>query len=448
VRISVIGAGYVGLVSSACFAEIGHDCACVDLDANRVARINAGETPLHERGLDDLMRRHAGRRLRATTDLRAAVLESEATFIAVGTPFNGQHIDLGQIRAAALAIGAALSEKRDYHAVIVKSTVVPGTTDDVVLPLLEQSSGRRAGKHFGVGMNPEFLTEGVAVADFMEPDRIVLGGMDERTIETQRRIYGPFSGTPFLATNNRTAEMIKYSSNLVLATLISFSNEIGNLCSKIGGVDAVDVMRGVHMARYFATRANAPLPSTASITSFLWPGCGYGGSCLPKDSKALLAHAAEHGARMPLLAAVIETNAEQPSHMVAMLASQFETIAGLKVAVLGLSFKEDTDDVRESPAIPIVRMLLERGAHVIAYDPAAVSTARALLPQSVGYARSMEEAVSGADAVMLITRWEEFRRLPEVLANHVAPPLVLDGRRLLDPAALRRYGGIGRQAQS
>ena len=308
-RISVVGTGYVGLVSGACFAEIGHDCTCVDVDRSKVDRINRGEAPIFERGLDALLARHVGTRLRATTDLKTAVLASEITFIAVGTPFDGQRIDLTFVREAARQIGAILRDKPDYHVVVVKSTVVPGTTDEVVRPILEEASGKRAGVDFGVGMNPEFLTEGVAVEDFMQPDRLVLGGSEARTIEVLRAVYAPFAGTPQLATNNKTAEMIKYTSNATLALLISFSNEVGNLCSALGGVDVADVMRGVHLARYFTTTSENGQRTQAPITSFLWAGCGYGGSCLPKDTKALSVHGAGHGAPMPLLDAVIATNA-------------------------------------------------------------------------------------------------------------------------------------------
>ena len=443
-RISVIGTGYVGLVSGACFAETGHDCVCVDVDASKVERINRGEPPIHENGLEALLKKHVGTRLRATTDLRAAVLDSDITFIAVGTPFDGTRIDLSFIREAARQIGVALRDKAGYHVVVVKSTVVPGTTDEVVLTELEKASGKRAGADFGVGMNPEFLTEGVAVDDFMRPDRIVLGGIDARTIDTQRKIYASFAETPTLATNNKTAEMIKYTSNSVLATMISFSNEIGNLCSALGGVDVADVMTGVHMARYFTTMLPNGERVKAPISSFLWAGCGYGGSCLPKDTKALSAHGAAHGAPMPLIDAVIETNLKQPARMLAKLQAQFPSLQGVRVTVLGLAFKEDTDDMRESPAIPIVRMLVEQGALVTAYDPIATNAARPLLPDAVAFAVSLAAAVDGAQAVMLITRWEEFQQLPALLKGRTAAPLVIDGRRVLAPDAFARYDGIGR----
>jgi UDPglucose 6-dehydrogenase/GDP-mannose 6-dehydrogenase len=443
-RISVIGTGYVGLVSGACFAQIGHDCVCVDIDAGKVERINRGEPPIHEEGLQALLGRHVGKSLRASTDLRAAVLDTEITFIAVGTPFDGARIDLSYVRQVAREIGEALRDKRGYHVVVVKSTVVPGTTDDVVRHELERASGKRAGADFGVGMNPEFLTEGVAIDDFMRPDRIVLGGIDERSIEVQRRVYASFDSTPTLAVNNKTAEMIKYTSNSVLATLISFSNEFGNLCSALGDVDVADVMRGVHMARYFTSTLDDGRRVKAPITSFLWAGCGYGGSCLPKDTQALSAHGAAHGSPMPLIDAVIATNQAQPARLVGKLKNHFTTLDGVRVALLGLAFKEGTDDMRESPAIPIARALVEQGARVLAYDPIAMPAAQAVLPPAVHYAPSLEEALHEADAVLLVTRWDEFQRLPQLLAGRASPPWVVDGRRVLEPASLARYDGIGR----
>ena len=444
-RISVIGTGYVGLVSGACFAEIGHDCLCVDIDASKVDRINRGEPPIHENGLEALLKRHVGTRLRATTDLRAAVLDSSITFIAVGTPFDGTRIDLSYVREAARQIGEALRDKTSFHTVVVKSTVVPGTTDDVVAVELASASGKRAGVDFGVGMNPEFLTEGVAVDDFMRPDRIVIGGTDPRAIAMQREVYAAFENTPTLETNNKTAEMIKYTSNSVLATMISFANEIGNLCDALGGVDVADVMQGVHLARYFTSTLGDGQRVKAPISSFLWAGCGYGGSCLPKDTKALSAHGSAHGQPMPLLDAVIATNLAQPARMIALLERQFSRLQGLRVAVLGLAFKEDTDDMRESPAIPIVRQLIERGAVVTAYDPIATEAARKVLPDGVRYAASLEQALQGVDAAMLITRWDEFQRVPALLRGRTDAPVLIDGRRVLAPNGVARYEGIGRR---
>lgn len=443
-NVSIIGAGYVGLVSGTCLAEVGHTCICVDIDRAKVERINQGEAPIYEEGLGLMLKRLAGTRLTASVDLRGSVLHSDVSFIAVGTPFDGHQIDLSYIREVARQIGAALKDKPDYHVVVVKSTVVPGTTDDVVRPILEQASGKRAGADFGLGMNPEFLTEGVAVADFLAPDRIVLGGIDERTIDTLCRLYAPFDGTPVLRTNNKTAEMIKYTSNATLATLISFSNEIGNLCSALGGVDVADVMRGVHLAHYLTTRLDDGRSIKAPISSFLWAGCGFGGSCLPKDVKALSAHGLAHGLKMDLLDAVMKVNLAQPARIIGILEKHCASLTGKRISVLGLAFKPDTDDVRESPAIPIIEALIERGAVVIAYDPVARESARAALPENgVRFAESLEAALSDVDVVVLVTRWDEFNSVPELLAVKPEAPLLVDGRRMIDQRSVRRYDGIG-----
>jgi UDPglucose 6-dehydrogenase len=277
----------------------------------------------------------------------------------------------------------------------------------------------------------------------MRPDRIVLGGIDEATIAAQRHIYAAFTQTPVLATNNKTAEMIKYTSNSVLATMISFSNEIANVCSALGGIDVAEVMRGVHPARYFTTVLEDGRRVKAPISSFLWAGCGYGGSCLPKDTKALSAHGAAHGAPMPLLDAVIQTNQAQPARMIALLEKRFPSLRGVRVALLGLAFKEDTDDMRESPAIPIAHVLVERGAHVVAFDPIASQAARPVLPSGIRYAQTLDQAVADVDAALLITRWAEFSRLPELLGKQARPPLLIDGRRMIEPKSVPNYDGIG-----
>jgi UDPglucose 6-dehydrogenase/GDP-mannose 6-dehydrogenase len=282
----------------------------------------------------------------------------------------------------------------------------------------------------------------------MGPDRIVLGGMDERSVDVLERLYAPFAAdVPRFRTNNKTAEMIKYTSNSVLATMISFSNEIGNLCARLGNVDAADVMRGVHLARYFTTPLDGGKRVTAPITSFLYAGCGFGGSCLPKDVKALVAHGENAGQPMPLLDAVIKTNLAQPQRVIDILGRHFPTLNGLNVSVLGLAFKPDTDDMRESPAIPIVRELVKRGAVVAAFDPVANEAAKKVLgSEPVRYADSLENALRGADAVVLVTSWEVFRSVPDMLARASNPPLVVDGRRMLDKSRVARYAGIGLDA--
>lgn len=440
-KLSIVGTGYVGLVTGACFAEKGHDVTCVDLDIERIAALNAGESPIFEPGLAELIARHAGHRLRATCDVAAAVRDSDVTFITVGTPFNGATIDLGAVLRAARSIGEALQQKTGYHLVVVKSTVVPGTTDQRVLPALELASGRTAGEHFGVAMNPEFLSQGEAVHDFMFPDRIVLGGNDARALARLAEVYAPFPEAPRLETNTRTAELIKYAANSLLATLISFANEIANLGSTLGDVDPSVVMRGVQLSQYFRVRPAAGLPP---ITAFLQPGCGFGGSCLPKDVRALAALGRSLGEPLPILEAVIATNDRQPLRIVSLLERHWPELADVRVTVLGLAFKPQTNDVRETPALPIVSLLLERGAHVTAFDPVANRDFQRAFPDPrVHYAPSLETAIAGAEAIVVVTPWPEFSTLPDRLLHLPAPPLVVDSRRTFSAARFAHYVGIG-----
>ncbi len=443
-KVSVVGTGYVGLVSGVCLAEKGHEVICVDNDAAKVDKINAGQSPIYEAGLDDLLTRNIGRRLSATTDLKQAVLDSDVSLLAVGTPFNGSEIDLTYVRQVARDIGSALREKPGYHVVIVKSTVVPGTTDTEVLPLLEEFSGKRAGVDFGVGMNPEFLREGAAIDDFMNPDRIVLGGLDERTHAVMADLYAPFTGVDVLKTNNKTAEMIKYTSNSLLATLISFSNEIGNLCSALGDIDALEVMRGVHLDKRLSPIMPDGSRVVPAITTYLEAGCGFGGSCFPKDVKALISHGEAASQPMPLLNAVIDINRDQPNQVLERLSRHFPEQEGVNVAVLGLAFKPGTDDMRESPAIPIVNQLAANKANIRAYDPVAEEEAKKVFNGTdITYCRSVPETLVDADAVLLLTRWDEFQNLPEELARLEKEPVLIDGRRMIARDAVSRYEGIG-----
>jgi UDPglucose 6-dehydrogenase len=446
-KVSIIGAGYVGLVSGACLADLGHHVWLVDADAAKVDAIGRGVLPIHEIGLDELLQRNIGKRLFATTDLPAAVAETEITLLAVGTPSKESEIDLSFVRAASEQVGAALRSKATYHLVAVKSTVVPGTTDRVVRPILEQSSGKQAGENFGVGMNPEFLTEGQAVADFLQPDRIVLGGMDGRTIETLAKLYAAFPDTDVLRTNNATAEMIKYASNVLLATTISLSNELANLCSAIGGIDAMQVMRGVHLSHYLSPKTKDGSHSTAPLASFFSPGCGYGGSCLPKDVQALATHGNKHGVRMSMLEAVIETNANQPQQVVELARRHFPSLRGVRMSVLGLAFKPGTDDVRNSPAVPIIYRLAEEGAAIRAFDPIVNGQfANLVRGIPVQFCADLPAAVQDCDAVVIVTRWPQFEDVPQLIGKLAKPPLVIDGRRMLDPTSVPRYEGIGLRA--
>jgi UDPglucose 6-dehydrogenase/GDP-mannose 6-dehydrogenase len=434
----------VGLVTGACFAEQGHDVIVVDVARDKVDAVNAARPPFYEPGLDELLARTVGRSLRATTDLRAAVAESDITLIAVGTPLRDGAIDLGAVLAVSREVGSSLSTLGRYHVVVIRSTVVPGATGGPIRAALEQGSGKRAGPDFGLAMNPEFLTEGTALQDFRSQDRIVIGAIDERSRTVVEALYEGIAGVPRVSVNLSSAELIKYASNALLATAISFSNELANLASAVGGIDIVEVMRGVHLSRYLTSREGTNGSWTAPLAGFLEAGCGYGGSCLPKDVKALVAHGASLGTPLPLLEAVDRVNAGRADVMLGILRRHLPALRGAKVTVLGLAFKPDTDDVRETPAGPVIRSLLDGHAEVTVYDPVASGAADALFgPGRVRVAPSLAAAVADAEAVLLVTRWPEFVAVPELIAAREHPPLVVDGRRVLDRGRIARYDGIG-----
>jgi len=424
-KISVIGTGYVGTVSGTCFAELGHEVICVDVDRSKVDQINAGVPPIYEDGLSELLKKHAGKRIHATSDYDMAVKNSDVSFICVGTPSDSNgNIDLGIVRAASASLGEALKKKKGYHVVVVKSTVVPETTEKVVLPIIEKHSGKRAGD-FGIAMNPEFLREGKAVHDFMHPDKIVVGSLDKRSGDIVASLY---CGLPceVTRTNPRTAEMIKYVNNSFLATKISFSNEVGNICKELG-IDTYEVMKAV--GKDFRIGPH-----------FLNSGMGFGGSCFPKDVKALIGKAMEVGYEPVLLESVIKVNEKQPSRIVRLLKNKLGNISGKKIAVLGLAFKNDTDDIRESRSIPVIKELLDNGAKVVAYDPMANENMKNVF-KNIEYHSSAEDALREADACLLMTEWDEFKSLDKefgVMKNS----LVIDGRHILTPGKDIEYVGL------
>ncbi len=405
-KISVIGCGYVGCVTGACFADLGHDVVFVDLDPGKIIAINAGKAPIYEPGLDELLQKNSSK-LVATDDLADAVSRTEITFICVGTPSKQDgSIDLTYVRSAAAEIGRVLKEKQD-HTVIVKSTVLPGTTEGVVLPILETESGKRAFIEFGLASNPEFLREGSALTDFFTPDRIIIGASDDRSRRLLEELCSPID-CPKMITAIPVAEMIKYVSNAFLATKISFANEIGNICKQMG-IDTAEVFRGVGMDH----RINP---------AFFQSGIGFGGSCFPKDVRALIAKAEEVGVEPKILKDVIEVNEEQPLKLLELLTAHLPDLDRKTIGLLGLAFKPNTDDIRESRAIPIVETLLRKGATVLAYDPMAMGNFRKLYPQ-INYVPTAVDVLA-ADAVLITTEWKEFESLS------YSGKIVIDGRRI------------------
>ncbi len=431
-QIAVIGTGYVGLVSGACFAEFGIDVTCVDVDKKKVDDLNNGIIPIYEPGLDKIVAKNsAAGRLHFTTDLKAAVERSLVVFLAVGTPpLPDGSPDMSYYQQAAKEVAESMN---GYKVLVTKSTVPVGTGKwlrEFVTANLKNET------EFGVASNPEFLREGAAISDFMRPDRVVVGSNEERAIEVMKELYRPLYliETPVVITSLEAAELIKYAANAFLATKISFINEIANLCDAIG-CDVHDVAKGMGMDNRIGRK-------------FLHPGPGYGGSCFPKDTRAFTKVGDKFGVETLVVDAVIKANDDQRLAMIPKIESLVGDLNGKKIAVLGLSFKPETDDMRESPAIDIVRELVDRGAAVKAFDPVAIAEARHVL-KDIEYADDEYDAIAGADALVIVTEWNQFRALDmEKVKQLLAAPRIADLRNIYEPQDMRELGfeyvGVGR----
>jgi UDPglucose 6-dehydrogenase len=431
-RIAVIGSGYVGLVAGTCFADSGNDVVCVDIDESKVKKLNSGEIPIYEPGLSDLVLKNAReKRLSFTTNLKTAVAGADAVFIAVGTP-EGESgdADLQYVLKAATEVGKAMT---GYTVVVDKSTVPVGTADRVREAIAKET------KHpFDVVSNPEFLKEGAAIDDFLKPDRVVIGCETEKARKVMGELYAPFVRTenPIIFMDTKSAELTKYAANAMLATRISFMNDISALCEKVGA-DVDHVRKGMGADK----RIGYP---------FLFPGVGYGGSCFPKDVKALVATARDFGIELDILRAVERTNERQKRTLLAKATKHYGDVAGKKFAVWGLAFKPKTDDMREAPSIELIEGLLGKGAKVAAHDPVAHHTAKRVFGDRITWAPTPYDALEGADALFIVTEWNDFRN-PDFarIKSMLKQPLIFDGRNLYEPARMRELGityyAIGRK---
>jgi len=422
----MIGSGYVGLVSGACFAEFGADVTCVDVDKDKIDRLNKGEIPIYEPGLDDLVAKGvASQRLKFTTEFSAAVKEADLVFIAVGTPTRrgDGHADLVYVYAAAKEIAGNLE---GYTVIVDKSTVPVGTAREVKRIIKEQNPDA----DFDVASNPEFLREGAAISDFMRPDRVVLGLESERAEALLRELYRPLNliEAPILVTNLESAELIKYASNAFLATKISFINEMSQLCEHVNA-DVHAVAKGMGLDGRIGKK-------------FLHAGPGYGGSCFPKDTLALIRIAQEHGASSRIVEAVVEVNAAQKARMIKKIRGALGgSEAGKRIAVLGLTFKPETDDMRDSPALAILPALVDKGADIHAHDPQGQEEAQHLLPEQVSFYEDKYEAIENADAIVLMTEWNEYRGLDLERVNELMQGNVfIDLRNVYETDLMKQYG--------
>jgi UDPglucose 6-dehydrogenase len=425
-KIAVVGTGYVGLVVGACFAETGNEVACIDQNAAKIRMLNRGKIPIYEPGLEELVRRNAAeKRLTFTTSLAEAVKRAKVVFIAVGTPTGEDgSADLKHVLSAAREIAESLG---GYTVIVDKSTVPAGTAE-----LVQQTMARVAEHPFTVVSNPEFLKQGAAVDDFLKPDRVVIGTTDTRAATVMRELYRPFTrtGAPIMVMDTASAEVCKYAANAMLATRISFMNEIANVCERFDA-DVDKVRQAIASDRRIGP-------------AFLFPGVGYGGSCFPKDVKAIIKFSADRKYRFRILEAVEQVNERQKRRLLDRVDQHFgkkNPIKGKTISVWGLSFKPRTDDMREAPAVPIIQGLLERGAKVRAFDPEARNVAKQIFKNRIHYARNAYDALKDADALLVVTEWNEFRE-PDFakMRKTMRSPVIFDGRNLYDPAQIRELG--------
>jgi len=439
-KISVIGAGYVGLCTAVGFASKGYSVVACDVDEAKITKINSGIPTFYEPGLQEKLSEsiQKGCLKGVVGRVDQVVEETDLTFVAVGTPSKPDgSIDLTYIESAACSIGKALTHKDSYHVTIIKSTVVPGTTQHVVQPELERESKKKCGVDFGLCMNPEFLRQGSAFQDTVNADRVVIGSFDKQSGDKLEDLYKDFyTGhvPPIIRTTLSTAELIKYASNAMLATKISFINTIANMCEKIPGADVKVVATAMGLDRRIG-----PL--------FLDAGLGYGGSCFPKDVKALIACSKAFGYEPELLESTEAVNKKQPLKAVDFCRQQLGSLEGKKVTILGLAFKPDTDDMREARVIPIINQLLKEGAQVFAYDPVAIPAAKSIFNTKIQYASSALECIKDADACIIVTEWDEFKKLtPDDFIANMKQPILIDGRRIYNPETYKtklKYTAIG-----
>jgi UDPglucose 6-dehydrogenase len=422
-KLAIVGAGYVGLVAGTCFAETGNDVICVDIDESKIEMLRSGKVPIYEPGLQEMVRRNGEeQRLSFSTDLAAAVKKSAIIFIAVGTPQgpNG-NANLDYVRATVKGIA---KEMDSFRIIVTKSTVPVGTADKIKQWIAEDTA-----QPFAVVSNPEFLKEGAAVDDFMKPDRVVLGGDHAEALESVKELYEPFvrTGNPILIMDSRSAEMSKYASNAMLATKISFINEVARLCEQMNA-DIGEVRRAISLDRRIGPH-------------FIFPGVGYGGSCFPKDIRAMIGMGGQNP-DMVLLKAVEAVNERQKGLLVEKVKRHFgDSLSGITFAVWGLAFKPRTDDMRDAPAISVVESLLAAGARVQAFDPEAMEEARKIFGDRIQYTHRNYDALHGAAALLILTEWNEFRRPDfERIRNLLVKPVIFDGRNIYDPDDLRRLG--------
>lgn len=441
-KVSIIGSGYVGLVTAACFSDIGHIVTCVDKNKTIVDQLKSSRVHFYEKGLSKMIKKNVkSKNLEFSSSLKSSYFNSDIIMIAVGTPFKENSIDLSYIKSCAKEVALLLKHDKKFRVICVKSTVVPGTTLDFIKKIIEKNSGKKFKKDFGLASNPEFLAEGTAVKDFQNPDRVVIGIEDIKSKEKMAKLYLKYGNTDKIFTNINTAEFIKYVSNFYLAMNISFSNEISNLTNAISNVDVLDVLKGLHLDKRLSPIIKNKRLSPG-LMNFIHPGVGFGGSCFPKDLKALYSFSKKNKLKSKLLKSVIDINDKQFLEIFSIAKKRIKTFKNKKILVLGLSFKPQTSDVRESPSIKIIKKLISLGARVCAHDPKAINEFKKVYTnKNLSFEKNLEKAINFSNIVFLLTSWPEYQEFLEM--NSKKNTILFDGRRFIQKNLLKNYYGIG-----
>ena len=430
-KIGIIGAGYVGITTGICLASKQNLVTLFDIDSEKINQISNKKMPFFEKGLQELLEKTISENyLKPTSDLNFLIQNSDGCFICVGTPTKNNSIDVSQIKNSIIEICKVLKNyKKDNYVIVVRSTVVPTTTRDILLPIIREILDDQS---FHLCVVPEFLREGNALDDFMNPDKIVIGSIDEYGSNFVKDVFDDFKKQcEFIETNLESSELIKYANNSFFSMLISFSNEIANISEKLSNVDPYEVLKALVLDKRITSKIDNK-KIIPSLNSYLIPGCGFGGSCFPKDVQAIMNFANSQKIDTPLLDAILKINDERPEKMVLLCESILGSLKNKKITILGLTFKPDTDDLRSSPSIDAIKILLEKGANITAYDPIFVNRSSSILPQNCNYVNILEESLKDSDAVMVFTKWPEFSKLnSKTLEKFMRTPLIIDGRGIL-----------------
>ena len=440
-KISIIGLGYVGLVTGICFCEHGHKVICIEKNQKKISDLNKKKEIIFEPGLKNLLNKHLNKNFTVSNNIKNAILNTDISFIAVGTPFKNGKFNTSYLKSVSKDVGLSLKYKKKYHVIVVKSTVLPGTTDTLIKKYIEKYSGKKSGKDFGLSMNPEFLREGEAINDFLKSDRIIVGSDNKKTQLLVKKVYWRFKNVPILTTNNKTAELIKYTSNSLLANLISFSNEISNIGDKIGDINFDQVLKGVSLDRRITTKINKKLV-IPGLVSYLEPGCGFGGSCFPKDVKSLSYLASKLKSDNSILKSILRTNEKQIDKLYKIILKNTSS-SKKNILILGLAFKPDTDDIRESPSIKLIKKLLKNNKNLIeVYDPVALKNTKKIFKNRLRYSNNLRKSLNNKDIIIVMTKWKILKNLNNILQKN-SNPLIIDPRRFLNPKKYKKYLAFG-----